>query len=154
MRILSSLLFVAAGLLAAGCAHHNPYYDAARPHHRPEGFANNYPPNPAYRRPPQGFLEGWASRIRNWTSDGSERLPLAPIPVVEPDLAYLHANAAEPALTWIGHATFLFQTGAGMNILTDPVFRSAPRRFPSPDRSATSRPPSPWPRCRASTWWC
>lgn len=136
MRVLSSLVFLAAGLLVAGCAHQNPYYDAARSHHRPEGFANNYPPNPAYRRPPQGFVEGWTSRIRNWTSDGSERLPLAPIPTARPDLAYLHANGSEPALTWIGHATFLFQTGAGLNILTDPVFeeRASPVSFAGPKR--------------------
>lgn len=122
--------------ILAGCSHVNPYYDAGKPHHRPQGFANNYPPNPAYARPPQGFFAGWAGRLKNWTDDGSARAPLAPVPVVQPDLAFLHANRTEPALTWIGHATFLFQPGNGLNILTDPVFeeRASPLSFAGPER--------------------
>ena len=127
---------LAAVVLAAGCANVNPDYDAAKPHHRPAGFANNYPPNTAYQRPQAGFFEGWAGRIRNWTSDGSERAPLAPVESVGPDLAWLNANRTEPALTWIGHATFLLQTGNGLNILTDPVFdeRASPVSFAGPKR--------------------
>ncbi len=33
---------LAAALLAPSCSTVNPYYDASRPHHRPDGFANNY----------------------------------------------------------------------------------------------------------------
>lgn len=126
----------AASLFLAGCAHVNPYYDASKPHHRPQGFANNYPNNPAYQRPQAGFFEGWAGRIRNWTSDGSERLPLAPIGQVAPDLAFIHGNPTQPALTWIGHASFLLQTGTGLNILTDPIFdeRASPVSFAGPKR--------------------
>lgn len=131
--VLTAVLAAAA---LAGCVNVNPYYDAGKPHHRPEGFANNYPPNPAYQRPQAGFVEGWAGRIRNWTSSVSERAPLAPVQSVRPDLAWLHANKAEPALTWIGHATFLLQTGNGVNILTDPVFdqRASPVPFAGPKR--------------------
>jgi len=127
---------LAASLLAGGCSHVNPYYDAAKPHHTPQGFNNNYPPNPAYRRPQVGFFEGWATRLKNWSDDGSARLPLAPIPVVKPDLGFIHQNKSEPALTWIGHATFLFQSGTGLNILTDPVFdeRASPLPFAGPKR--------------------
>jgi len=127
---------VLAASLLAGCAQVNPYHDAGKPHHRPEGFANNYPPNPAYQRPKVGFFAGWAGRIRNWTSDGSERLPLAPVPTVAADLGYIHANKTEPALTWIGHASFLLQTGNGVNILLDPVFedRASPLSFAGPKR--------------------
>ncbi|RZA33070.1 MAG: hypothetical protein EOP92_22785 [Lysobacteraceae bacterium] len=133
IAVLTAVLAAAA---LAGCANVNPYYDAGKPHHRPEGFANNYPPNPDYQRPKAGFFEGWAVRIKNWTSDGSERAPLAPVESVRPDLAWLHANQAEPALTWIGHATFLLQTGNGVNILTDPVFdeRASPVPFAGPKR--------------------
>lgn len=133
IAVLSAVLAAAA---LAGCANVNPYYDAGKPHHRPEGFANNYPPNPAYQRPKAGFFEGWAGRIKNWTSDGAERAPLAPVGTVRPDLAWLHANKAEPALTWIGHASFLLQTGNGVNILTDPVFdeRASPVSFAGPKR--------------------
>ncbi len=135
VRLALPSAILAASLLA-GCAQVNSYYDASKPHHRPEGFANNYPPNPAYQRPKVGFFEGWAGRIRNWTSDGSERLPLAPVPTVAADLGYLHANKTEPALTWIGHATFLLQTGNGVNILLDPVFedRASPLSFAGPKR--------------------
>lgn len=136
MRLSLRVATITCALLAAGCAHVNPYYDPSKPHHRKEGFANNYPSNPAYSRPPQGFFEGWATRIRNWTDDGSSRLPLAPIPAVKPDLAFIHANRTEPALTWIGHASFLFQSGTGVNILFDPVFdeRASPLSFAGPKR--------------------
>ena len=43
------------------------------------------------------------------------------VPVVAPDLAFLHGNAAEPTLTWIGHSTFLIQL-AGLNIVTNPIW--------------------------------
>jgi len=133
---LLSASVLACALFASGCAHRNPYYDAAKTHHRVEGFANNYPSNPAYQRPPRGFFEGWAARIANWTEDESVRAPLAPIAPVAPDLAFIHANRSEPALTWIGHATFLFQSGTGVNILTDPVFdeRASPLPFAGPKR--------------------
>jgi len=136
MRLPFRAAILTLAVLTAGCAHVNPYYDAAKPHHRPEGFANNYSSNPAYARPPQGFFAGWAARIQNWTDDGSARLPLAPISTVEPDLAFIHANKTEPALTWIGHATFLYQSGTGVNILTDPVFedRASPLSFAGPKR--------------------
>lgn len=133
---LLSASVLACALFASGCAHRNPYYDAARSHHRVDGFANNYPSNPAYQRPPRGFFEGWAARIANWTEDAAMRAPLAPIVPVAPDLAFMHANRSEPALTWIGHATFLFQSGTGVNILTDPVFdaRASPLPFAGPRR--------------------
>lgn len=129
-------LLFAVLLLASGCASHNPYYDSAKSHHRPEGFANNYPNNPAYARPRLGFFEGWAARVKNWTEDPALRAPSAPIPTVAPDLTFLRANRSEPALTWIGHATFLFQTGTGLNLLTDPVFdeRASPLSFAGPKR--------------------
>jgi L-ascorbate metabolism protein UlaG (beta-lactamase superfamily) len=133
VSVLLSLTFV---LFGTGCANQNPYFDSSKSHHRPEGFANNYPPNPAYQRPQLGFFAGWAARIGNWTQDEAVRAPHAPIDVVAPDLAFIHANRSEPALTWIGHATFLFQTGTGVNILTDPVFdeRASPLPFAGPKR--------------------
>jgi len=131
--LTSALLLISA---TTACTNINPHYDAAKPHHTAEGFKNNYPPNPAYRRPEVGFIEGWMTRIRNWTSSGDQRAPAAPIRGVAPDLALIGGNPGEPALTWIGHATFLYQTGTGVNILTDPVFedRASPVGFAGPKR--------------------
>jgi len=136
MRTLRPISALVLGLLLAGCANVNPYFDSSKTHHRPDGFANNYPPNPAYQRPQLGFFAGWAARIRNWTEDPAVRAPRAPIEPVAPDLQFIHANRSQPALTWIGHATFLFQTGTGLNILTDPVFdaRASPLPFAGPRR--------------------
>jgi len=132
----AAILFAAATLFLAGCAQVNPYYDASKPHHRPQGFANNYPNNPDYQPPRTGFFQGLAGRMKNWTSDGSERLPLAPIGQVTPDLDFIQGNPVQPALTWIGHASFLLQSGAGLNILTDPIFdeRASPVSFAGPKR--------------------
>ncbi|WP_220809492.1 MBL fold metallo-hydrolase [Noviherbaspirillum aridicola] len=136
MRLHTLLPVLALSLACAACTNVNPYYDAGKRHHTPQGFVNNYPPNPAYQRPETGFVEAWVSRLRNWTTGSESREPLAPIPTVKPDLDFIHANRSEPALTWIGHATFLFQTGSGLNILTDPVFedRASPLSFAGPRR--------------------
>ena len=68
MRHSACIASLAAAVLASGCANVNPYYDPGKPHHRPQGFANNYPANPAYQRPQVGFVAGWAGRLKNWTS--------------------------------------------------------------------------------------
>lgn len=54
----------------------------------------------------------------------------------------------QPQLTWIGHASFLFQY-AGINVLTDPVFsdrcspfkRLGPKRFTPPSLTVDELPP-------------
>jgi hypothetical protein len=54
---------------------------------------------------------------------------------VAPDLDFIHANRTEPALTWIGHSSMLWQID-GVNLLIDPVFsaRASPVRFAGPKR--------------------
>ncbi len=134
---------LASGLLLAACAAVNPYYDAARAHHRPDGFVNS---NQAlsigqlpwyeitWRRlrgdfrpvaPPAGGYEQFAA---TWST-----------PV---DLSLLQSRSETPRITWLGHAGLLLQL-AGRNILIDPQlsdfagpFRqlSAPRRVPAPLR--------------------
>lgn len=61
--------------------------------------------------------------------------PAAPIRGVTPDLAFLHGNRREPALTWIGHSSALLQIG-GANLLFDPVFSevASPFRYLGPRR--------------------
>ncbi len=131
-----ALIALITALASPGCSNVNPYYDGSKRHHTLQGFANNYPPNTAYVRPETGFVEGWITRLKNWTTDTASREPLVPIQPVLPDLVFIHQNSTEPALTWIGHATFLFQTGSGVNILTDPVFedRASPLSFAGPRR--------------------
>jgi len=103
-------------------------------HHRPNGFQNNYLSFQGKR---------WHELLRwKWQAwrEGHPRPPASPIPVVAPDLAFVHANAKaglamQPAATWIGHITVLVQIG-GLNILTDPVFsdRCSPVQFAGPKR--------------------
>ncbi|MEN3365072.1 MAG: N-acyl-phosphatidylethanolamine-hydrolyzing phospholipase [Burkholderiales bacterium] len=120
----------------SGCSNTNRYYDASKPHHTPEGFQNNYPPNPAYKRPESNETTTWLARIKNWTAEKPSTAPLRSLDPVKPDLQFIHANKDVPAVTWIGHATFLLQMGNGVNILTDPVFtdRASPLSFAGPKR--------------------
>lgn len=57
-------------------------------------------------------------------------------PLQQPDPARLAGPATKPQLTWIGHASFLFQY-QGWNLLTDPVFsqRCSPFSFAGPKRA-------------------
>ncbi|MFC4809844.1 MBL fold metallo-hydrolase [Paenibacillus sp. GCM10023250] len=63
--------------------------------------------------------------VRQWRRERAGRMKRKDysfkVPAVAPDLTFLHANTSEPALTWIGHSTFLIQL-AGLNIVTDPVW--------------------------------
>ena len=81
-------------------------------------------------------------RWQAWRA-GHPRPLQTPIPVVAPDLAFLHTNAQaglamQPAATWIGHITVLAQMG-GLNILTDPVFseRCFPVQWAGPQRQTS-----------------
>ena len=103
------------------------------PHHRDGGrFQNNY----------QEFVPKSLGEVLRWRWTASRRAlprpPLAPIPVVAPDLPFVHGNvgaAQLPAVTWISHATVLAQLG-GFNVLTDPMFsaRASPLGFIGPQR--------------------
>lgn len=112
----------------------NRYFNPHKSHHRPNGFQNNYL---SFRTKRMHELLRW--RWESWRT-GQPAPVTEPIPVVGPDLAFIHANAAaglsmQPAITWIGHITVLVQMG-GLNILTDPVFseRCAPVQWAGPRR--------------------
>lgn len=116
----------------------NPYYDAARPHHRPHGFQNRYGDFT-----PRGLrdLLRWRREARR---AGSPHAPREVPRVVAPDHAFLRANAEagaamQPALTFIDHSSMLAQLPAGagsLTLLTDPVFsdRASPLPFIGPRR--------------------
>ncbi len=135
VRLLQVLCSVTLVLLLGACASGNPYYDASRAHHTPDGFRNTYitTANKSF-----GQLLRW-----RWESlrDGLPRPALSPTPQVPADLAAIHANAGRgpalgPAITWIGHASMLIQA-SGLNILTDPTFgeRASPLSFFGPRRA-------------------
>ena len=112
----------------------NPHYNPAKKHHRPDGFQNNYQ---SFRGKRWHEILRW--RWQAWRA-GHPRPLQAPIPVVAPDLDFIHANAQaglamQPAATWIGHITVLLQIG-GLNLLTDPVFseRCFPVQWAGPQR--------------------
>jgi N-acyl-phosphatidylethanolamine-hydrolysing phospholipase D len=125
---LQTLATCLALSMAAGCST-RPAMDPTKPHHTEAGFRNNYP---------TGWRKGsfWKWQWERWRND----LPKIPkagwhFPLRHPDVPWLKANRTEPALTWIGHATFLVQVG-GANILTDPHLtqRASPVGFAGPKR--------------------
>lgn len=130
-------------LCVTACSAPTTHPDPARPHHRPEGFANTNTQvqigqfpwyEIMWRRwrgdfepiaPPTGGYEAFAARWR--------------IPV---DLTLISQRHEAPVLTWLGHAGMLLQVG-GLNILLDPhlsahagphPWLSAKRRVPAPVR--------------------
>ncbi len=112
----------------------NPYYDASKPHHRPDGFQN---PEPEFTPKTLAQVLRWRF---NATRLGLPKPPREPIPQVAPELDFLRANAAAgsamvPAASWVGHATVLAQLG-GLTLLTDPIFsnRASPIGFAGPKR--------------------
>ncbi|WP_424192179.1 MBL fold metallo-hydrolase [Ampullimonas aquatilis] len=144
---MRKLSFTLAVVVLTACAAVSRYYDPAKPHHTREGFQNRYPHD--YQG--DGFWR-W-----QWDRLGKKlpppELDLSP---VAPDLALLNSPAAEIptvqadelqavqhtvsasapiALTWIGHATVLYQV-AGKRLLFDPIFseRSSPVSFIGPRR--------------------
>jgi N-acyl-phosphatidylethanolamine-hydrolysing phospholipase D len=122
---------LAAACLLVGCASVNPYYDATKKHHRPNGFNNNYIDN--WRADQPSFFD-W--QLERWQKTLPPQDP-ARVRLVEPDLAYLKVNRSDATVTWVGHSTALWQLG-GLNILTDPHFtdRASPFSFIGPKREA------------------
>jgi len=87
---------------------------------RPGRFRNLYegPPLP-------GFREVFRWTVLDSVTGKRQKAPrTAAVPVVPNDGARLRDDRGLVGVTWIGHATFLVQTG-GLRILTDPIF--APR---------------------------
>lgn len=98
-------------------------------HHREHGFAND---NPDFVRPPFWTRTAFfATRI--WATTFHPRA--IDLPRVANDGAALRANGSDPTVTWVGHATLLFQLD-GVNVLTDPQWseRASPVSFAGPSR--------------------
>lgn len=114
-------------LSVAGCETINPYFDKSKPHHTPTGFSNHYGVNPNG----EGFWKWQRARL----SDGLVPQDPSLVPRVDVKLDYLNQNRRDITVTWLGHATALWQIG-GLNILTDPHFtdRASPFSFTGPKR--------------------
>jgi N-acyl-phosphatidylethanolamine-hydrolysing phospholipase D len=150
VRALTLLALLAS---LAACTPVNLNYNAAKAHHRPQGFVNTDPTAKVggipwyeilYRnlrgdfRPTAPPAGGYAAFAAQWTT-----------PV---DHAQLARRSETPRITWLGHASLLLQV-AGRNILIDPQFSDtagpvmfgvfdlgAPRLVPAPIRESELPP--------------
>jgi N-acyl-phosphatidylethanolamine-hydrolysing phospholipase D len=122
-------LLLALPLLLAACATTNEAYDPAKPHHRPDGFANLHPS-------PHGEPEGsfWRWQWERWRADLPADRPER-ITRATPDAQLVGTRHGHLTVTWLGHSTALWQIN-GLNILTDPhlTARASPVSFAGPQR--------------------
>jgi len=122
-------LVLSALLLVASCSHVNPYYDPAKPHHRPDGF-QNVDADAVMPRPLSAFLRWkWESLFLDIPP------PQMDLGTAQPDLGLIGLAANHFAVTWIGHSTALVQIGT-VHVLTDPHFseRASPVQWAGPKR--------------------
>ena len=120
--------FAAFSFAAAAAFGTDAYGQVAMPpHHTPDGYRNNYPHGPHE----SFWLWKW-EQLRH----GVPKEPPGgwKIPAMRTDPEGLRRNGG-PAITWIGHASFLVQL-AGANVLVDPQFseRASPVQFAGPRR--------------------
>jgi L-ascorbate metabolism protein UlaG (beta-lactamase superfamily) len=132
-RLLAiSALALAGGALLTGFPGStavNPYYDPARPHHRPDGFQNI---DPAAHMP-RPFGEFFRWRLERASLEIAP--PKLDLSAQVPDLGFIRGRTNHFSVTWIGHATALVQIG-NTNVLTDPHFseRASPVQWLGPKR--------------------
>jgi N-acyl-phosphatidylethanolamine-hydrolysing phospholipase D len=88
-------------------------------------FVNNF------IRHQKSFKDLW-----KWRKEAKNRPDPISFPLIKNDPNYLNQNKSDTTLTWVGHATFLFQLN-GYNVLTDPHFsrRASPLSFMGPERT-------------------
>ena len=98
-------------------------------HHTENGFRNPWP----------SFTEHGFSDVLKWRRERSKSGKSQPdslnFEFVPNDGDFLRENRDRFTVTWIGHATILFQIG-GLNILTDPMWsdRASPVQWAGPKR--------------------
>jgi L-ascorbate metabolism protein UlaG (beta-lactamase superfamily) len=127
--VATRLLLVPVLLALASCASVNPYYDARKPHHRPDGFNNLHLDN--FRADQPSFWRWqWERLGQTLPADEPERVPRT-----RPDAAALRQPTRDATVTWLGHSTALWQVN-GLNLITDPHLgpRASPVGFAGPKR--------------------
>lgn len=110
-------------------------------HHGPHGFRNPWPTDDG--RPGLRDLLRWRRERAALPPQ-----PLPDLPLAVPAPALPRAEAGEVRITWVGHATFLIQSGP-VNVLTDPVWSDTaspvpglgPRRLVAPGLPIDRLPP-------------
>ncbi|RDT52279.1 MBL fold metallo-hydrolase [Escherichia coli] len=109
-------------------ARKNPWFNAAFPHHRPDGFSNLTPGGHA-----SGDVKRWRQARK------AAGLPRPPAKGYASFIAqwWQHAEISgdDDRIWWLGHSSILLRL-MGQYILTDPVFsdRASPLRFVGPKR--------------------
>lgn len=127
-----------AGLLAGCLSTTNPYYDAKKAHHRPDGFVNS---DGTIVSKPFGDLMRWYKERFGQSlppPPGQYFRTYADFPNEDFNSAAL--TNSENTVTWLGHATVLVKTDR-FALLTDPHFsqRAFPVQWAGPERKV---PPS------------
>jgi N-acyl-phosphatidylethanolamine-hydrolysing phospholipase D len=98
------------------------------PHHTSRGFRN------VFGSGSSSFLDflrwRWDRLWNDIPDQGQYHFPFG-----RRQISFLKSNNGKPTVTWIGHATVLFQID-GKNVLTDPQFsdRASPVQFAGPER--------------------
>lgn len=120
----------AALLLATGYAGVGEPKPGAPAHHRTRGFVNS---NPGFERP--AFWTVQRFRLSRLADTLVARGAVPVVPRVDNDGRALRDNKSTPTVTWVGHATFIFQMD-GLNVVTDPQWseRASPLSFAGPRR--------------------
>jgi L-ascorbate metabolism protein UlaG (beta-lactamase superfamily) len=97
-----------------------------------DGFRNKHPVLPGLRNPsvPSPSIGDFLC-----ASPESRRVPLSPLPSLDPRSSWLRAPDTGLRVTWLGHSTVLIEID-GHRVLTDPVWgpRASPSRLAGPKR--------------------
>jgi len=95
-----------------------------------EGFRNIHPVLP-------GLRDRSAPRptLREFLASDGRRIPLGPLPSVDPHAGWRQPPGSGLRATWLGHSTVLIEID-GLRVLTDPVWgtRASPSRLAGPRR--------------------
>ncbi len=102
----------------------------ASPRWSGSGFRNLHPVSPGLRDP-----NAPRPTLSDFLCGGERRVPLGPLPSVDPTEAWSSKPGSGLRATWLGHSTVLIEID-GVRVLTDPVWgpRASPSRLAGPKR--------------------
>ncbi len=102
----------------------------ASPQWAGDRFRNVWPVMPGLRDP-----NATVPTVSEFLCGGERRVPLGPLPAMNPVEAWTRSPASGLRATWLGHSTVLIEID-GLRVLTDPVWgpRASPSRLVGPKR--------------------